>query len=179
MFRSEGSRGVPVSLFIPTAGRIWFLQIQNWDPISFLSSSCFSDNPHCLGYWLLSTLLQLVMVGRDCPMVLVVKNTSANAGDIRDAGSIPESRRSPREGNGNPLQYLVWRIPWTEEPDRLQSMGSQRVRHDCSNLAMVSEVLLTLWISHTCLSIVTHLWFIFLPSSSIAKGPCNYTDPIN
>ena len=25
---------------------------------------------------------------------------------------------------------LVWRIPWTEEPDRLQSMRSQRVRHD-------------------------------------------------
>ena len=30
---------------------------------------------------------------------------------------------------------LVWRIPWTEEPDRLQSMGSQRVRHDWSVLA--------------------------------------------
>ena len=25
---------------------------------------------------------------------------------------------------------LVWKIPWTEEPGRLQSMGSQRVRHD-------------------------------------------------
>ena len=25
---------------------------------------------------------------------------------------------------------LAWRIPWTEEPSRLQSMGSQRVRHD-------------------------------------------------
>ena len=25
---------------------------------------------------------------------------------------------------------LAWRIPWTEEPDRLQSMGSHRVRHD-------------------------------------------------
>ena len=25
---------------------------------------------------------------------------------------------------------LVWKIPWTEEPDRLQSMGSQRVGHD-------------------------------------------------
>ena len=26
---------------------------------------------------------------------------------------------------------LAWRIPWTEEPDRLQSTGSQRVRYDC------------------------------------------------
>ena len=38
--------------------------------------------------------------------------------------------RSPGEGNGNPLQYSAWKIPWTEEPDRVQSMGSQRVRHD-------------------------------------------------
>jgi len=30
---------------------------------------------------------------------------------------------------------LAWRIPWTEEPGGLQSMGSQRVRHDRSDLA--------------------------------------------
>ena len=29
---------------------------------------------------------------------------------------------------------LAWRIPWTEEPGRLQSIGSQRVQHDCNNL---------------------------------------------
>ena len=34
------------------------------------------------------------------------------------------------EGNGNPLQYFSWRIPWTEEPGGLQSMGLQRVAHD-------------------------------------------------
>ena len=34
------------------------------------------------------------------------------------------------EGNGNPLRILARRIPWTEEPGRLQSMGSQRVGHD-------------------------------------------------
>ena len=38
-------------------------------------------------------------------MALVVKNPPANAGDIRDEGSIPESERSPGGGNGNPLQY--------------------------------------------------------------------------
>ena len=38
-------------------------------------------------------------------MALVVKNTSANAGDIRDMGSIPASGRSPAGRNGNPLQY--------------------------------------------------------------------------
>ena len=34
------------------------------------------------------------------------------------------------EGNGTPLQYSCWKIPWTEEPGRLQSMGSLRVGHD-------------------------------------------------
>ena len=38
-------------------------------------------------------------------MALVITNSPANAGDIRDAGSIPGSRRSPGGGNGNPLQY--------------------------------------------------------------------------
>ena len=37
-------------------------------------------------------------------MVLVVKNLSANAGDIRDMGSIPGLGRSPGGANGNPLQ---------------------------------------------------------------------------
>ena len=36
----------------------------------------------------------------------VVKNTSANAGDARDMGSIPGSGRSPGEGNSNPVQYF-------------------------------------------------------------------------
>ena len=38
------------------------------------------------------------------PGGLVVKNPPANAGDIRDTGSIPVSGRSPGGGNGNPLQ---------------------------------------------------------------------------
>ena len=59
----------------------------------------------------------------------MVKNlpTNANAGDVRDTGLIPGLGRSPGEGNGNPLQFLAWRIPWTEEPGGLQSIGSQRV----------------------------------------------------
>ena len=59
----------------------------------------------------------------------VVKNLPANAGDSRDAGSIPGSGRSPGVGNGS-SGILVWRIiPWTEEPGRLQSTVSQRVGH--------------------------------------------------
>ena len=60
----------------------------------------------------------------------VVNNPSANAGDARNAGSIPGWGRSPGIGNGNPLQYPCWKIPWTEQSGGLQSMGSQRVEYD-------------------------------------------------
>ena len=57
-----------------------------------------------------------------------VKNPPANAGDLRDVGLIPESGRFPGGGNDNPLcSILAWRIPRTEEPGGLQSMGPQRV----------------------------------------------------
>ena len=58
-------------------------------------------------------------------MTLVVKNLPANAGDVRDVGSTPGSGRSPGGRHGNPLQYSYLEIPWTEEPGRPQSMGSQ------------------------------------------------------
>ena len=54
----------------------------------------------------------------------------ASAYNVGDPGSIPGLGRSPGEGNGTPLQYSCWKIPWTEEPGRLQSVGSQRVGHD-------------------------------------------------
>ena len=60
----------------------------------------------------------------------VVKNLPANAGDAGNAGFIPGLGRSPGVGNGNHSSILAWKIPWTEEPGELQSMGSQRVRHD-------------------------------------------------
>ena len=44
-------------------------------------------------------------------VALVVKNPPANAGDIRDMGSIPGSGRSPGEGHGNPLQYSCLENP--------------------------------------------------------------------
>ena len=48
-------------------------------------------------------------------MELVVKNPPAGAGDERDAGSIPGSGRSPRGGNGNPLQYSCLGNPMDRE----------------------------------------------------------------
>ena len=71
-------------------------------------------------------------------VVIVVKNPTANAGDKRDTVSIPGSGRPLGEGLAIYSSILAWRIPWREEPARLQSIGSQRVRHDCSDLALLS-----------------------------------------
>ena len=71
----------------------------------------------------------------------VVKNLPANAGAAGDSSFIPGSGRSPGGGNGNPLQILAQRIPWTEEPGGLLSMGSHRVRHDWSDLAAAAYIL--------------------------------------
>ena len=61
----------------------------------------------------------------------MVKNLSANAQDAGDEASTLGSGRSRGEGNSKPTpDFLPGKIPWTEEPGRLQSMGSQRVRHD-------------------------------------------------
>ena len=62
----------------------------------------------------------------------MVKNLPANAGDTGDVGSIPGSGRSPGEENWQPTPVFLpgKKIPWTEEPGWLQSMGLQRVRHD-------------------------------------------------
>ena len=56
-----------------------------------------------------------------------VKESACNVGD---QDSIPGLRRSTGEGMATHSSILAWRIPWTEEPMRLQSMGSQRVGHD-------------------------------------------------
>ena len=54
-------------------------------------------------------------------VALVVKKLPANAGDLRDMGSIPGLGRSPGEGMATHSSILVWRIPWTEEPGGPQS----------------------------------------------------------
>ena len=55
----------------------------------------------------------------------MVKNLPANAGDIRDVGSIPGLEDPLDEGMATHSSILAWRILWPEEPGRVQSMGSQ------------------------------------------------------
>ena len=64
------------------------------------------------------------------PSGSAVKNLPANAEDAGDAGSIPGLGRYSKEEMAIHSSIPAWRIPWTEEPGGLQSMGSQRVGHD-------------------------------------------------
>ena len=73
----------------------------------------------------------------------MVKNLPADAGNSRDAGSIPGSLEKEM---ANYSSTLAWQVLWTEEPGGLQSMGSQRVGHD---LATKQQTLLTTSISPT------------------------------
>ena len=75
---------------------------------------------------------------------LIINNKYIYLKKERDVDSIPGLGKSPIEGNGNLLaisSILAWKIPRTEELGGLQSMGSQRVGHDGSNLALSTRQL--------------------------------------
>ena len=63
------------------------------------------------------------------PSGSVDKEFACNAGDV---GLIPRSGRPLEREMATRSRTLAWRIPWTEEPGRLQSMGWQRVGHNCA-----------------------------------------------
>ena len=76
----------------------------------------------------LNQVKSIYIVGRALQLVLVVKNPSANAGDQTLNKSLGWEHPL-EEGMATHSRILAWKIPWTEEPGRLQSMESQRVRH--------------------------------------------------
>ena len=69
---------------------------------------------------LFSGKLKYIMV---FPCSSVGKESACNTGDM---GSIPESGRSPEKEMAAHYSILAWKIPLTEEPGKLQSMGSQK-----------------------------------------------------
>ena len=96
------------------------------------------------------------------PCSPAVKNPPANTGEAGNVGLTPGLGRSPRGGRGNPPSILTWRIPWTEEPCRLQSMGlqswtrlKQQNTHSCSTRRLHVHSLL----------------FLIAPNSTWAKLP--------
>jgi len=79
--------------------------------------------------------------------MLVVKNTSAHAGDIRNAGSITGSGRSFRGGHGNPLQYSG-----LENPHGQRSLAATVHRVAESQTLLKRLIMHALRISHNSIS---------------------------
>ena len=106
-----------------SSGVLWLLSVTWPVPLSAPCrvSSTFVCSPLCPPPRRFSVPVRLLGLPGDS----VVKNMSADAGDTGNVGFLPGSGRSPRVGNGNPLQNSCWEIPWTEEPDWLESLLSQ------------------------------------------------------
>ena len=83
-----------------------------------------------LSHTTLPPFASCMCLSEDTQVEQLVKNSPASARDARDTVFIPGLGRSPGRRNGDPLQYSCLRIPWTEEHGRLQTTGSQRVRHN-------------------------------------------------
>ena len=74
----------------------------------------------------------------------MVKNLPANLGDARGADSIPGSGRSPREGNGNPLQYFCLENPMDRGARWATVYGVAKSRTQLSTHMHI-------WMEHLCL----------------------------
>ena len=85
--------------------------------------------------------------GSGLPQCLSGKNPPATQG-LQETGIWSVGREDPlEEGMATHSSILAWRIPWTEESRGLQSVGSQRVEHDGSNLVCTGNQRLLLLLS--------------------------------
>ena len=87
---------------------------------------------HCIQKYVLlfNTYLQSPNSEWASQLALVVKNLPANTGDQEMRVQSLGREDALEEGMATNSSIFAWRIPWTEEPGRLQFMGSQRVRHN-------------------------------------------------
>ena len=85
--------------------------------------------------WLSDFHFTSLIVPGPFQVALVVKNPAANAGDQKMPLQSLGQEDPLEKGMATHSSILAWRIPWTEQPGRLQSMGLQRVGHDWGNLA--------------------------------------------
>ena len=137
------------SAFSKTSLNIWKFTVH------VLLKPCLENFEHYFtsvwDFWLQFSALQPLLnpiCNKDFRAGSVVKDPPANAGDIKYMGLIPGLGRSPGVGNGTPLQFSCHENPVPEEPNRLQSMGSQRVRHDWVSAlsSKPSSFLILFWI---------------------------------
>ena len=93
-------------------------------------------NSRCTAKGLSHTHTSIHSPARGFPGGSAVKNLPANAGDL---GFIPGWEDPLEKGMATHSSTLAWLSPWTEEPGGLQSLGSQRVRHDWAHRAAAAH----------------------------------------
>ena len=117
----------------------FFLTIHPLNAPSVISEACVQY--FCILYFFKPVPMFIfcpdVRISRASPVVLVIKNLPANAGDIRDAGSIPGWGRSPGGRHGNPLQYSCLENPmgsgaWGATVHRTEKSQTQLKRLICA-----------------------------------------------
>ena len=102
---------------------------------------CYDHHDYYHDYWLLSIILDTVMIVMiiiifiiQSPVIIwatLVAQTVKSLSAMQDTQVWSLGREDPlKKGMTAHSNILVWRIPWTEEPGGLQSMGSQRDGHD-------------------------------------------------
>ena len=89
-----------------------------------------------LGLWYITWASQVA---------LVIRNPLANVGDIEVQVRSLGQEDPLEEGAATHSSILAWRISWTEEPGRLEPIGSQRVGHDRSDWARAHSITLVLF----------------------------------
>ena len=98
---------------------------------------------------------------RASQVVLVVQNLPANAGDVRYAGSIPGSGRSPGEGNGNPFQCSCLENPMDRGVWRATVHGAAKSWTQLKRLSMhinTHTLPYTITYTHACTCMYTHTY---------------------
>ena len=93
-------------------------------------------------------------LGTASQLALAVEDSPANAGDVRDVGSIPGSGRSPGGGHGNPLQCSCLENPMdrgaleamvhrvTQSQTRLKGLSAHKSLSKCVELSPIKEYIL-------------------------------------
>ena len=111
----------------------------NHGPQPFLKFIYWSSNPQYLNLWQFGdkAFKRNLSKNEGFPGGSDGKESPCNSGD---PGSIPGSGRSPREGNGYPLQYSCLENPMDRGASGLKSMGSQRVRHSWATNTFTVQV---------------------------------------
>ena len=146
---------------------IWFMYL-HWKMITAIALANISITPHNYHFFLCFCFcfffsVRIFSIYFNFPGGSDGKPSVYNAGD---PGSSPGLGQSPGEGNGNPLQYYCWKIPWMEEPDRLV-YGVAKSRTWLSDFTSLSRLYLlcglvqvsyvhvhSLWVGQKCMNIL-------------------------